>query len=91
MSDEPRTIGWQKNHPERQKAKLKASFAAAQAIELAALTELEVKLTVAMLELLPAAIAAARRNKPDIRLLRLISRHVSVTARKLQSAQADKR
>ena len=91
MSDEPRTIGWQKNHPEQRKANLKASFAAAQAIELAALTELEAKLTVAMLELLPAAVAAASRKKPDVRLLRLISRHVSVTARKLQSAQAVKR
>ena len=70
---------------EKVREEVQEGFAKARLYEIAALADLDAQLAQAMRDLLPAALKAAQRPKPDVRLLRLISRHASVAARKLRS------
>jgi hypothetical protein len=71
---------------ERAADRLTNEFTAAQILELAALQQLDADLAEAMAKLVKPAIAAATAPKPDIRLLRLLTRYASSAGRRLQAA-----
>lgn len=64
---------------------LETGFRESEATELLALTVLDEKLATGFLTLLPKALEAANKDKPDTRLLRLITRYTASRARFLQS------
>jgi len=55
-------------------------------MELAALQQLDTELAIGMRALVKPAIAAATGAKPDVKLLRLLTRYSSSAGRRLQSA-----
>jgi hypothetical protein len=67
---------------------LERAFRTSQGMEMLALHALDEKLATGFLELLPAALAAAKADKPDTRLLRLITRFTASRNRFLQAKHA---
>lgn len=61
-------------------------FTASQLLEVAALQQLDAALAEAMANLVQPAIAAATAAKPDVRLLRLLTRYAYSAGRRLQEA-----
>lgn len=69
---------------------LESAFRTSEAMEMMALTALDEKLATGFLTLLDKALSAARQDKPDTRLLRLITRYTSSRNRFLQSKHRPK-